>query len=92
MHATRTNMQVSIRSSLRETSFKSVKPICHIIMYICMELCFISVASMVCVSHVFVYNVVNENKIVISTSIKSFSFVYAKLCASDYIGLKPYLH
>ena len=48
---------------------------------------FISVAPMVCVSHTFVYNVVDVNKIVRVSSIKLLSYI----CAQVTTGLKLYL-
>ena len=51
------------------------------------NLCFASVAPMVSVSHTFVYEVVDVNKIVAVFSVKLPSYAYAQVTA----GLKLYL-
>ena len=51
------------------------------------NLCFISVAPMVCVLRAFVYDAVDLNKIVAVSSIKPPSYAYLQLTA----GLKLYL-
>ena len=51
------------------------------------NLCFISIAPMVCMSCAFVYNAVDVNKIVAVSSTKPPSYAYAQVTA----GLKLYL-
>ena len=51
------------------------------------HLCFISIAPMVCVSHAFVYDAVNVNKIVIIFSTKPPSYPYVQVST----GLTLYL-
>ena len=51
------------------------------------NLCFISVASMVCMSQAFVYDAVNVNKVVIISSTKPLSYPYVQVST----GLTLYL-
>ena len=51
------------------------------------NLCFVSVASMVCMSRAFVYDAVNVNKIVIVFSTKPLSYPYVQVST----GLTLYL-
>ena len=90
MHATRKNTQVLIGPVLDEGRFKSIK--IYTLSYLLTHgkfknLYFIAGAGMVCVSHVFVYNAVDINKIVTVSSTKLSSYTYAQVTA----GLKLYL-
>ena len=78
MHATLTNMQVLIVPLLKEIRIKSIKTINHVVLAREMleNLCFISVAPTVCVSHAFVYTVVDVDEMVIIFSIKLPSYMY----------------
>ena len=78
--------QVLTEPLLRKGSVKPIKPIYHLQGEF-ENLCFISVAPMVCMSRAFVYDVVDVNKIVAAYSIKPPSYAYAQVTA----GLKLYL-
>ena len=75
--------QVLIKPLLRKGSvIKSIKPMYHLICLLMGSLkifCFISVAPIVCVSRVFVYDAVDVNKIVAVSSIKPPLYAYLLL-------------
>ena len=82
-------MEDSIETSFREERVKLIKTIHHLI-HLLIEsskiFVFVPVALMVCVSHVFVYDAVGINKIVIISSIKLPLYVYVQVTK----GLKLY--
>ena len=69
-------MQVLIEPLLRQRSLKSITPSYLPTHGKFENLCLVSVAPMVCVSHMFVYDAVDINKIFSKTAI-------IHLCASD---------
>ena len=85
----RKNMQVFIEPLLREASLKSIKPLHHLtcqFMESSKDLRLISVVPMACLSHMFVYGVVNISYVI--CSIKLLSYVYTQVTTV----LKKYLH
>ena len=83
-------MQVFVGPVFEEGRLKLIKTIYHLIA--CSwsgfeKLCFVSVASMVCMSHAFVYDAVNVNKIIIISSTKPLSYPYVQVST----GLTLYL-
>ena len=86
MHATR---QVFIGPVLKEGRLKSIKTIYHLIRLLMesLKICLVSVPPMVCMSHAFVYDTVNVNKIVVISSTKPPSYPYAQVTT----GLTLYL-
>ena len=82
-------MQVFIGPVFEEGRLKLIKTIYHLIRLLMKssKIFFFSVASMVCVSRAFVYNVVNVNKIVIVSSTKPLSYPYVQVST----GLTLYL-
>ena len=89
MRAKENFMQSLIKPLLKKGSLKLVKPIHHLIhlLWGVRNHCFISVAPMVCMSCVFVYDAVDVNKIVAISSTKPPSYAYVQVTA----GLKLFL-
>ena len=83
-------MLVLIKPLLREGRLKSIKPIHHLICLLMdkfKNLCLISVAPMICVSHAFVYDAVDINEIIAVSSIKLPSYAYAHVTAGRKLNL-----